>query len=385
MPDINGMPDETDVAFESVFGQGRQMMLAQALRGQQQQSFAPPGSASPPVQSAGVPIAPAGQPRRESPADLYTQAEGIRKQAYGLAPDPQVEQAEREKANANAFYGSAIQTLGGSRLGATGGHVLKQAMARQSELERNPERDLTRRQAALLAEAAALERRAQMTQNAEDRAILQRQAEAAKLEAQKDRDNTLRAIASMNAGDRATRAAERQADREDASRTQRVDKTRREYNAIVQKVQEGAGFADSVVQMLADPKIARSAEGQIALVMQFGKMLDPQSVVREAEQQMIANARGWADRIGATPERIRSGQFLTPQQLREMATIADQYRKGTQQRVSDIDAAYAGLAERNRLPVEDIITKRGLPGGAPQSQAPSAPKLGGTVKFGDLQ
>lgn len=398
------MPDFLDVAEESVFGQGRQMMLAQMLRGQNpMQSFAPqggptPAAANPAGPSVGAPPgglagSPGGQPRpllqqatppqRENPADLYTQAEEIRKRAYGLAPDPQVEQAEREKANANAFYGSAINTLGGSRLAPTGGHILKQAMQRQSELERNPERDLTRRQQALLAEAASFERRAQSAQSAEEREFLLKQAQAATLAAQRERAQDRAAQMQVAQAGIAANRDERKADREALAASGRTDRIRNEYQKSAGKIQEGTAFAGNVLQLLSDPKVANSAEGQLALTFAYGKMLDPDSVVRESEQQMIANARGWLDSIGMTRERIMSGARLTPDQRAEMARVATMYQQGTRQRVSDLQTDYTGLAQRNRLPVEDIIIGRRATD-QPSPSAPSAPKPGGTIKFGDL-
>lgn len=148
----------------------------------------------------------------------------------------------------------------------------------------------------------------------------------------------------------------------------RIDGIRREYNARLQKVQDGAGFANSVMQTLAMPDIAKNAPAQISLVMQFGKMLDPDSVVREAEQRMIADARGWFDSLGMTPDRIMSGVFLTPQQLAQMQRVAAEYARATNSRVDDLKGLYADLAQRNNLRVEDVVLGY-RPGGA----APAAP------------
>lgn len=160
-----------------------------------------------------------------------------------------------------------------------------------------------------------------------------------------------RGLAGQAAADRADREDRR---REDGD-AKRADAIRREYNARLAKVQDGAGFANSVMQTLAMPDITKNAPAQISLVMQFGKMLDPDSVVREAEQQMIANARGWFDSLGMTPEKIMSGVFLTPQQLAQMRQVAAEYARASGQRVDDLKTQYADLAQRNALRVEDVV------------------------------
>lgn len=182
-------------------------------------------------------------------------------------------------------------------------------------------------------------------------------------------------LARTLAGQRADAAADRAASRADAEAAKRTDTVRREYNTRRDKIVQGSAFADQVVQQLADPNLAKNAPGQVALVMQFGKMLDPDSVVREAEQRMIAQARGWFDSLMITPERIMSGQFLTPQQLAQMRQIALQYQQGYGQRVTDLNDFYTGIAERNRLPTADIIQGGGaaIPEGAVRQRGTAQP------------
>ena len=128
---------------------------------------------------------------------------------------------------------------------------------------------------------------------------------------------------------RAQSASASAATRADAATDRRVDSVRKEYNARFDKLREANNFAQSVVETLASPTIAKNAPAQVALVMQFGKMLDPDSVVREQEQQMIAKARGVLGTIENLPARIQSGVLLTPQQLRFMQEVAVQYQSGS--------------------------------------------------------
>jgi hypothetical protein len=167
-----------------------------------------------------------------------------------------------------------------------------------------------------------------------------------------------------NDQERRERQAATDTQRKTEGDVRRVDGVRREYTARLQKVQEAAGFADSVTQMIAMPDLAKNAPAQIALVMQFGKMLDPDSVVREEEQRMIMKARGLFDSWGMTPERIQSGAFLTPKQISQMQQIANQLRGNNGQRLNDLKTYYADFAKRNGLPVEDIVQGYSSSGGA---------------------
>lgn len=169
------------------------------------------------------------------------------------------------------------------------------------------------------------------------------------------------------AADRRAARGDAAADREEASTTRRTDAIRREYNTRWDKLNASNRFASDVMQLTTQPDISKNAPAQIAVVMQFGKMLDPESVVRTEEQKMIMEARGVLGSLEQLPDKIRMGTFLTPQQLKYINEVAVRYQQGAKGRQDAFNQFYTGVAQRNRLRIDDIIQ-----GGSPKSDAPSA-------------
>lgn len=142
----------------------------------------------------------------------------------------------------------------------------------------------------------------------------------------------------------------------DDSKSFRVeDNLRAEYLKRADKIREGTGHAQNVLTLLSDPTTVRDATKQVALVFAFGKMLDPESVVREAEQQMIANARGLFDSLMQMVPALQTGAKLTPQQLKSMQSIAQQLMSGSTNRMTDLAGYYQGLAQRRGVDVQNVL------------------------------
>jgi hypothetical protein len=130
---------------------------------------------------------------------------------------------------------------------------------------------------------------------------------------------------------------------------------RNEFGKKADKIGEGVRHAETVMTLLSDPTIAQDPTKQVSLVFAFGKMLDPESVVRESEYALIANARGVFQGLLQKPDQIMTGARLTPEQLSSMQQIARQLYAGADQRRNDLTVAYRDLAQRNGLRVEDVL------------------------------
>lgn len=154
----------------------------------------------------------------------------------------------------------------------------------------------------------------------------------------------------------------------------RATKLREEFGKKSDKIGEGVRHAETVMTLLADPTTARDPIKQVSLVFSFGKMLDPESVVREAEYALIENARGVFDSVLQKPDQFMTGARLTPQQLQSMRQIAQQLYAGSAQRRKDLADVYRGIAVRNRIPVEDVLpaTFGGSSGGGNNDLAAAA-------------
>jgi len=169
--------------------------------------------------------------------------------------------------------------------------------------------------------------------------------------------------------------------RDDERRFTNATKLRGELTQRLDKVAAGSSFAENVLAMLADPEIAKNPTKQVTLVTAFGKMLDPESVVRESEYAMIANARGAFENVIRYPERITSGTALSPDQLRSMRDVARNLYSGSQQRKQDVLEYYRGIAERNNVPVDDVLPF----GSSYQSADGASAGAAKRIRFEDLQ
>lgn len=136
---------------------------------------------------------------------------------------------------------------------------------------------------------------------------------------------------------------------------QQATTLRGEYTRRADKISEGVRHAETVLSLLNDPSITRDPTKQVSLIFAFGKLLDPESVVRESEYALIANARGFFQSLEQMPERIRSGSRLAPDQLASIRQVAAELYSGAGRRRNDLTDFYRGIAQRRNIPVEDIL------------------------------
>jgi hypothetical protein len=142
-----------------------------------------------------------------------------------------------------------------------------------------------------------------------------------------------------------------------------ADNLRGEYMKRADKIQEGIGHGQNVIQMLADKDIATDPTKQVGLIFSFGKMLDPDSVVRESEYALIANARGISDTLQQLIPRIQSGARLSPQQLQSMQQVANNLMSGANTRRKDLDNYYTDLSQRRKIDPRDVLPSYRADGG----------------------
>jgi hypothetical protein len=165
------------------------------------------------------------------------------------------------------------------------------------------------------------------------------------------------------------------ANKPDTQAFTRATKLREEFGKKSDKIGEGVRHAETVLTLLTDPTIKNDPTKQVSLVFSFGKMLDPESVVRESEYALISNARGVFDSLLQRPDQIMTGARLTDQQLKSMQQIAQQLFAGSTQRRQDLTNYYRGIAERNKIPVDDVLPMRSAGGGGNDLAAAAAAEL----------
>jgi hypothetical protein len=163
--------------------------------------------------------------------------------------------------------------------------------------------------------------------------------------------------------------------KDDSKAFGRATNLRNELSKRADKIQEGTRHAETVITLLNDPTIVRDPTKQVSLVFAFGKMLDPESVVRESEYALISQARGVFEGVLQKPDQIMTGARLTPQQLNSMKQIASSLYAGSNQRRNDLMDYYKGIAQRNNIPVEDVLPMGTRPSGGNDLAAAAAAEL----------
>jgi hypothetical protein len=106
-----------------------------------------------------------------------------------------------------------------------------------------------------------------------------------------------------------------------------------------------------------------SPAGDLAGATKIMKILDPGSVVRESELGMAMAASGAMDRLVNYADMTIRGTKLTPDQRKDFQTLADKLFKESERLYNAKRAEYKGIANRNSLPVEDVLGPEPSTGG----------------------
>ena len=102
---------------------------------------------------------------------------------------------------------------------------------------------------------------------------------------------------------------------------------------------------------------AKSPAGDLAAATKFMKLLDPTSVVRESELAMAMAATGALDRLYNYAKMLTTGEKLTPSQRDDFRTLANDFYSTSYNQYNTKRDEYVGIAERNKLSVEDVVGK----------------------------
>lgn len=128
---------------------------------------------------------------------------------------------------------------------------------------------------------------------------------------------------------------------------------RKEFSSLppVKQFSDQTSAYGRVIASVDDP----SPSGDLALIFNFMKVLDPGSVVREGEFATAQNAGGIDQRTRSLFNRVKSGERLTPEQRADFADRATRLYSEAQTQYQSIAEQYAGFAEQAGLPVDQVI------------------------------
>lgn len=101
----------------------------------------------------------------------------------------------------------------------------------------------------------------------------------------------------------------------------------------------------------ADP----SAAGDLALLFNYMKILDPGSVVRESEFATAENSAGVPERIRARYNKLLQGERLSPKTRADFVKQATNLYNAQLKSQRGLISEYTGLANRAGIPKEDVV------------------------------
>lgn len=114
-----------------------------------------------------------------------------------------------------------------------------------------------------------------------------------------------------------------------------------------------------------------SAAGDLALVFNYMKILDPGSTVREGEFANAQNAAGVPDRVRNLFNNLLTGERLADTQRNDFVDTAGRLAKAQENQYSKIQNQYKSIAKRSGLNVDNVILDYSMP--TDQSNLPVQP------------
>ena len=148
---------------------------------------------------------------------------------------------------------------------------------------------------------------------------------------------------------------------------------RKEFDSLSDKYRIVRDSYGRILASVKDP----SAAGDLSLIFNYMKVLDPGSTVRESEAASVENARGVPAAIRNIYNKVIKGERLEKGQREDFASRSDMLFKSQATTQDKLIKRYEGLATRYGLSAEDITTpvdvydQKSSPGTGNQTQQPS--------------
>ena len=98
-----------------------------------------------------------------------------------------------------------------------------------------------------------------------------------------------------------------------------------------------------------------SPAGDLSLIFNYMKMLDPGSVVRESEFRTAAAAGSYGERIKAAANKVISGERLSPAMREDFVKKSGELSAGMERQHTKRVTNYSRLARRNDFPVDEVV------------------------------
>jgi hypothetical protein len=207
----------------------------------------------------------------------------------------------------------------------------------------------------LEAQAAALEKRAQFAVTIEEKRDATKQANDLKLQAMQMRQDMAQSMLAMR-GMTMGMTQQNQQQRNDQMIFQREHQLRGDYTKVTKDITDAQRAAQQIMSIVPAQVAKMNAQDQQALIFSFMRMLDPGSVVREAEYASAAKARGVLDTIGNYGTQLQTGKPLTPTQVANMVNLGRTLMESSGQLKQDINTQFEGTARGWGVDPRNFVT-----------------------------
>ena len=155
-----------------------------------------------------------------------------------------------------------------------------------------------------------------------------------------------------------------------------ADKLRDEFHALTKDFRGARDAYARVVASAEDP----SPAGDLSLIFNYMKVLDPGSVVRESEFATAAASGSFGESIQAAAQRVMSGERLSDNMRRDFANRAERLYKKQESLMEQTAGEYRTLAGRFDVdPKSVVLESRYNPGDGGAPAAPQAPVAAASV------
>ena len=152
-------------------------------------------------------------------------------------------------------------------------------------------------------------------------------------------------------------------------------KLRKEFQGLTKDFRDVRDAYTRIESSAEDP----SAAGDLALIFNYMKVLDPGSVVRESEFATAQNSAGVPDRIRNIYNKVLSGQRLGVEQRKDFVGRGRQLYEGRLAQYKKTSNQFTSLAQRSRLNPENVVLDLERPVQTPQQEAAPAISDGATA------
>lgn len=135
--------------------------------------------------------------------------------------------------------------------------------------------------------------------------------------------------------------------------------------------QAGKNFTvmrDSYDRILASA-VEPSAAGDLALIYNYQKLLDPTSVVRETEFAIAASTGAYGEQIKAAVQKVMTGERLTDPIRNDFVDRAGKLYGSAEKNYRDSTEHFKGIAVRSGANPENVLPNIGLAGKKPEGNS----------------